>query len=296
MVRAKKKSDDVELAAESKSGVSEELPIEVPSASVELQGEGKRRHGKDFTIVANWKMNKTIREALAYVQQLPKLLEGSMLPVWLAVPFTAIRSVRDALPSSYVVGAQNMNDATSGAFTGEIAAAMIKEAGGDFVLLGHSERRRYFHESDSFINQKVLRALQSELCPVVCIGEDYDQREGGRTEEVLKAQLEGGLQGVAPHQFSSCLIAYEPVWAIGTGKTATPDLVKETHLLIHSMLQALCGGSTGILPPILYGGSVSPATAEALATTEGVGGFLVGTASLEPESFAKIIRLSENVR
>jgi triosephosphate isomerase len=251
---------------------------------------------REFTLVANWKMNKTIREALEYVEKLSPLLEGVALPIWLSVPYTAIYAVREKLGSLYHVGAQNMNDATSGAFTGEIAAAMIKDAGGDFVLLGHSERRQYFHESDEFINRKVLRALESSLRPVICIGEGYDEREGGTTISVLERQLTEGLKGVGVDRILECMIAYEPIWAIGTGKTATPELVQETHGMIRSVLSSLYDEAVALQMAILYGGSVSVTSTEALAKTEGVDGFLIGTASLDPESFAKIIHLSENAR
>lgn len=249
-----------------------------------------------FTLIANWKMNKTIQEALQYVEQLPPLLEGVGLPVWLAVPFTALHAVREKIGAAYHVGAQNMNDASSGAFTGEIAAAMIKDAGGDFVLLGHSERRQYFHESDEFINKKVLRALESSLRPVLCIGENYDEREEGSTNAVLERQLTEGLKGVAADRILECMIAYEPIWAIGTGKTATKELVEETHGMIRAVIASLYEETVGSQISILYGGSVSVASTEALAKTEGVDGFLIGTASLDPESFAKIAHLSENAR
>jgi triosephosphate isomerase len=251
---------------------------------------------REFLIVANWKMNKTIREAVGYIEKLPELVQGLTIPLWFAVPFTAIRSVREGLPKEFHVGAQNMNDATSGAFTGEIAAVMITEAGGDFVILGHSERRQYFHESDEFINKKVKRALESSLRPILCIGEGYDQREAGETEAVLKKQLEEGFSGVSSDQIASCIIAYEPIWAIGTGKTATPDLVQQTHATIRSVLAAQFNDDVAAKIPILYGGSVSLSSAEALTTTEGVDGFLIGTASLDPETFAKITRISENAR
>jgi triosephosphate isomerase len=241
-------------------------------------------------------MNKTIREALSYVEKLPELLQGIKTPLWFAVPFTAIHAVREKLPREYHVGAQNMNDATSGAFTGEIAAIMITEAGGDFVILGHSERRQYFHESNEFIHKKILRAFESTLRPILCIGEGFDQREAGETEAVLKKQLEEGLQGVTKEQMASCIIAYEPIWAIGTGKTATPDLVQETHATIRSILSDLFNTDVAARTPILYGGSVSLASAPALASIEGVDGFLIGTASLDPEGFAKIAALSENAR
>jgi triosephosphate isomerase len=249
---------------------------------------------KQFTVIANWKMNKTIREAVTYVEVLPPLLEGVHVPIWLAVPFTAIHSVRQRLGAPFVIGAQNMNDASSGAFTGEIAAAMVKEAGADFVLIGHSERRHYFHESDEFINKKVLRALESSLHPVLCIGEGYEEREEKRTEEVLKRQLTDGLKGVSKEQIVECMIAYEPVWAIGTGKAATPEIVQETHRAIRQVIASLYDDSVADTLSIVYGGSVSVATAADLAKTEGVDGFLIGTASLDPETFAKIAHLSDN--
>jgi triosephosphate isomerase len=250
---------------------------------------------KEFTLIANWKMNKTIREALKYVESLLSLLEGVTLPIWLAVPFTAIHSVRERLALPFVIGAQNMNDATSGAFTGEIAAAMIKDAGGDFVLLGHSERRQYFHESDEFINRKVHRALESSLHPVLCIGEGYEEREGGKTQDVVERQLTEGLKDVMKEQILKCMIAYEPIWAIGTGKTATTEIVEETHAIIRKVIASLFDDDIAAQMPILYGGSVSSSSsADILAKTEGVNGFLIGTASLDPESFAKIARMSEN--
>lgn len=258
------------------------------------KGSKSQAQGKEPILIANWKMNKTIREALQYVEVLPPLLEGLSLPVWLAVPFTAIHSVRQRVGPPFVIGAQNMNDATAGAFTGEIAGVMIKEAGGEFVLLGHSERRQYFHESDEYIHRKVLRALETSLSPVLCVGEGYEDREAGKTVEVLTRQLTGGLKGVSAEQILSCLVAYEPIWAIGTGKTATPELVQETHAAIRKIIASQFDEETARNISVLYGGSVSPATAESLAKTEGVDGFLVGTASLDPESFAKIVHLSHN--
>jgi triosephosphate isomerase len=240
-------------------------------------------------------MNKTIQEAVKYVESLPSLLQGVTLPIWLAVPFTAIHAVKEKLGAPYVVGAQNMNDATHGAFTGEIAGVMLKEAGAEFVLLGHSERRQYFHESDEFINRKVLRALEAALRPVLCIGEGYDEREGGQTRAVVERQLTQGLKGVTGEHILECMIAYEPIWAIGTGKSATPEIVLETHATIRSVVASLFDEAIAANISILYGGSVSPASADSLAKTEGVDGFLIGTASLDPESFAKIAHLSENV-
>jgi triosephosphate isomerase len=255
----------------------------------------KKAMNREFTIIANWKMNKTIREATEYVDSLVKGLEGRTIGVWLGVPFTAIHPLSEKLANTGIlVGAQNMNDATHGAFTGEIAGIMIKEAGGEFVILGHSERRQYFHESDEFINKKILRAVECKLKPVFCIGEGYEDRESGNTKNILEKQLSEGLKGVPAEELGSFIIAYEPVWAIGTGKTATPEMVEETHAMIRNIIEGLYSKDVAMSLPIVYGGSVSLQSAEALTKTEGVDGFLVGTASLVPETFAKIVQLSEN--
>ena len=184
----------------------------------------KRVDIKPFYVVANWKMNKTIREADKYIDELKTLIENEEATLWIAVPYTAIHACREKLPKKILVGAENMNDAEKGAFTGEVAGVMLKEAGADFVLLGHSERRQHFHETNEFINKKVLRALSDKLVPVLCIGEGFEEREAHKMRDVLKGQLEKCLAGVSKSQAEKILIAYEPVWAIGTGKTATPEL------------------------------------------------------------------------
>ena len=252
----------------------------------------KKTSKRPFTVIANWKMNKTISQAQQYAEKLPEFYEGIENSIWLAVPFTAIHPVRSSLPDRFRVGAQNMNDASSGAFTGEVAGEMITDAGGDFVLLGHSERRSYFHESDEFINRKVLRALESSLSVVLCIGETFEQREAGETKEVLSRQLSLGLASVRKEDLTRCLIAYEPVWAIGTGKTATPEMVLDTHGMVRSSLSSLYDEESAQSMPVLYGGSVSASSSEALSKIEGVDGFLVGTASLDPETFAKIAQFA----
>lgn len=255
----------------------------------------KKDHERRFFVVANWKMNKTIREAETYIDELIPLIAGVQEPIWVAVPYTAIHACRQKFPAAIPVGAQNMNDASSGAFTGEVAGLMLKEAGADFVLLGHSERRQYFHETDEFINKKVLRAFEVPLKPILCIGEGFEERETKKTQEVLEKQLTDCLNGVTKEQMAGLMIAYEPIWAIGTGKAATSELVKETHADIRSILEKLFDKDVSTQTILLYGGSVSASTAETLASTEGVDGFLVGTASLDPQSFAKIASLSENV-
>jgi triosephosphate isomerase (TIM) len=259
-----------------------------------MPGKSKKRAVRSFLQVANWKMNKTIREAHEFIKQFMQVHTSSNQAIWFAVPFTDIRSVHDIVQGNFEVGAQNMNDATSGAYTGEIAAQMLLEAGATFVIVGHSERRKYFHEDDAFINRKVLRALESSLKPILCIGETYDEREDKATEAVLEKQLSEGLKGVSSEQIGTCIIAYEPVWAIGTGKTATPEIVEETHASIRNILEKLYDAEVAKEVCLLYGGSVSAVSAQVLSKTPGVDGFLIGTASLDPESFAKIIALSEN--
>ncbi len=242
-------------------------------------------------IVANWKMNKTIREASEYIKELVPLLPQykKELHVWLSVPFTTFQAVQECLSgSSILFGAQNMNDASPGSFTGEIASSMLKEAGCSFVILGHSERRRYFHETDELIQKKVRRAIDSGLTPILCIGETYDEREAGHTESILEKQIRIATEGLTPKDISKLIIAYEPVWAIGTGKSATPDIVEKAHECITKMCSSLLQDGDQRLP-ILYGGSVTHESAKELIDIPNVDGFLVGTASLQPNSFAKII-------
>jgi len=251
---------------------------------------------ESFIVIANWKMNKTIVEAQSYAKDFPSLLGDLSVGVWLAVPFTTIRALREMFAATSIqIGAQNMHDATSGAFTGEIAASMLQEVGAQFVILGHSERRQYFHETDAFIHRKLMRAFEGSLQPVLCIGEGEEDRASGKTEDLLREQLTVAFENVPKEKALSTILAYEPVWAIGTGKTATPEIVKETHEMIRKIMGEIYSAAFAKKLSIVYGGSVSPATAEELAKIKGVNGFLVGTASLRPESFAKIAQLSDNV-
>jgi triosephosphate isomerase len=222
-------------------------------------------------IVANWKMHKTAAEA-------KKFLQGLAVPknvrVMVAPPFTAISAAAEAA-KNVAIGAQNMHEAEAGAFTGEISAEMLKSAGAQFVILGHSERRKLLHESDAFIAQKVRRALSSGLLPILCIGETEAERRKGITNDALRRQLEGVELG-------KMMIAYEPIWAIGTGKTATPEMAEETHLAIRSMI-----GTDNI--PLLYGGSVTPQNVQSLLKQPHIDGALVGGASLDVHQFTQII-------
>lgn len=234
-------------------------------------------------------MYKTVQEAVAFVQG----LLNANLPkkAYIAVPFTAISDASHlAKKSNIIIGAQNMNDANEGAYTGEIAGTMLKEAGAEFVLLGHSERRRYFNETDELINRKVLKAIEDNLLPILCIGETYEEKEQLQTETVLRKQLELCLSGIDPsHKF---VIAYEPVWAIGTGHTATPQVANDTQAFIRNTLSELFSPALAENISIIYGGSVSESNVAALTQQPNVDGVLVGGASLSLESFINIVQNS----
>ena len=244
---------------------------------------------RDLIIVGNWKMYKTTREASAYLEEFLPLIEGANAKVFLAVPHTSIATAaKSAKGTGVTIGAQNMNDAREGAFTGEIAALMLKEAGAEFVLLGHSERRHVFGEKNEFIQRKVVRALQDDLTPILCVGETSAERESGRTEEVIQNQISECLEGVPKEEAGKLIVAYEPVWAIGTGKTATPEMAQQIHAFCRSCLSDLFGKRKGDLIPILYGGSVNVKNVEELTLQEDIDGVLVGGASLDPNILAEI--------
>lgn len=251
---------------------------------------------RDLIVIGNWKMYKTSRETSAYIEQLLPKIEGCKASVFLAVPFTSIASAAaSARQAKMEVGAQNMNDARDGAFTGEIAALMLKEAGASFVLLGHSERRHIFGETDAFIHRKVLRALSDDLRPVLCVGETLDERNGGETEEVLKKQIETALEGVPEEKAGELILAYEPVWAIGTGKNATPEMAEEAHAFCRQCLSELFGKRKAGQISILYGGSVKPENVRSLVSEKDIDGVLVGGAALDPESLSEIIQQCEGI-
>lgn len=246
-------------------------------------------------IVGNWKMNKTIEEALNFVDTVAPTITNADSTVMLAVPYTAIKSLSDKTKESkIVIGAQNMNAASEGAFTGEVAAVMLKEAGAQFVILGHSERRKLFSESNDEINRKVKKALESDLQPILCIGEEYEDHQSGNTHQVLKSQLEECLCGIDKDAFSRIIIAYEPVWAIGTGLSLDAVAAGQVHADIRTYLEELCGKKLAQEAVVIYGGSVNLTNAKSFLSTEGVDGLLIGSASLHPETFAKIIELGQN--
>lgn len=243
-------------------------------------------------IAANWKMYKTPAEAQEFVKAFLPLVAGHDRDEIILFPSdTSLAAVVPAAAGSKAaVGGQNIYFADEGAFTGETSPVMLKATGATHVILGHSERRRYFGETDETVNKKLVLALQHGLKPVVCIGEVLAEREGGKTEEVLLRQVRGAFAGITAEHAASVVIAYEPVWAIGTGKTATPEMAAEAHAIVRKEIAAALGQPAADAMRILYGGSVKPANATALMNEPGIDGALVGGASLDPQSFAKIVK------
>jgi triosephosphate isomerase len=249
---------------------------------------------RKLIIAGNWKMNKTVAEALDLVRGL-KLELANIKEVDLVVcpPFTALSEVSKAvLDSNLRLGAQNMSEQNVGAYTGEIAAGMLKEFSVRYVILGHSERRQYQKESDDLIAKKAQAAHAASLKPIVCVGETLAEREGGQTEKVLETQVRGSLAGSTKEQMAETVVAYEPVWAIGTGKTATTAQAQETHAFIRGLLVKMFDETVARRVRIQYGGSVKPANARELMSQTDVDGALVGGASLEARSFGDIVKNS----
>lgn len=249
---------------------------------------------RKLIIAGNWKMNKTVAEALDLVNGLKREL-ANVKEVDLVVcpPFTALSEVSKAiLDSNLRLGAQNMSEHAVGAYTGEIAAVMLKEFSVRYVILGHSERRQYQKESNDLVARKALAAHAAALKPIVCIGETLEEREAGRTEAVLETQLTGSLAGFSAAQVQETIIAYEPVWAIGTGRNATPDQAESAHAFIRRTLATKYGDTVARYVRIQYGGSVKPVNARELMSLPDVDGALVGGASLEVRSFSDIVKNS----
>ena len=243
-------------------------------------------------IAANWKMYKTPHEAKAFVESFLPLIAGhDRDEIALFPSVTSLATVVEAAAgSNVVVGLQNMHYAEDGAFTGETSAAMLKAVGATHTLIGHSERRQYFNETDEVVNKKLHTALKHSIVPVVCVGEVLAEREGYQTAEVLKFQITAALTGVTAHAAAPIVIAYEPVWAIGTGKTATPQMAVEAHQIIRAEVAKLLGDPVAEAVRILYGGSVKPENACDLLCQAEIDGALVGGASLKPDSFASIVK------
>lgn len=244
-------------------------------------------------IAGNWKMNKTVKEAVAFVSELREALAGlgNLPEIIVAPPFTALSAVSEAIGGSSIsLAAQNIHEAEKGAFTGEISAEMVREAGCHFVIIGHSERRTLFGETNERINKKLLAALKAGLEPIFCVGETLPEREGKRVAEVIEKQLKEGLNNLDDGDIGRVIVAYEPVWAIGTGKTASPAEAQDVHSFIRSWIVGLYGKELAAETVILYGGSVTPGNISDLMSQADVNGALVGGASLNVETFTKIVR------
>ena len=241
-------------------------------------------------VAGNWKMFKGVADAVAYAKEFRSLVKDlNDVELVIAPPFTAVHAVADALRNSGIATAgQDCFWEKEGAFTGAVSAPMLKEAGAALVILGHSERRRVFGDTDADVTRKIHAAYAAGLAPIACIGETLEEREAGRTFEVLDTQLKAVIDGVTAEQFAQMVIAYEPVWAIGTGRNATPEQAQEAHAHVRARLRAWLGAEAADKCQILYGGSVKPDNAKAILQQPDVDGALVGGASLDPQGFFAI--------
>lgn len=242
-------------------------------------------------MAGNWKMYKTAAETRTYFERfLPLVRETREREIVVCPPFPSLETAMAETNGSRVqIGAQNLYWGAEGAVTGEVSGPMLQSIGCTHVIVAHSERREYFNESDQDVVRKTKAALSVDLTPIVCIGERLAERESGQTEAILVSQFRGGLSELEPDEFSRVVIAYEPVWAIGTGKTATPEIAEEAHRIIRTQAEAAFGPAAASALRILYGGSVKPDNTKALMAKEEIDGVLVGGASLNPESFAAIV-------
>ena len=241
-------------------------------------------------VAGNWKMNKTVAEAATLAGEVLELLDASAAEAVLCPPFTALKSVGDLVrESSLRLGAQNVHWEPKGAYTGEISAAMLRELGCSYVIVGHSERRTLFHETDENVRRRVETILEAGMRPIVCVGETLEEREAGRTEAVVGQQLKGGLAGIG-ERLSETVIAYEPVWAIGTGRTATVEQVHQVHAFVRGLVGEMAGNDVAAGIRIQYGGSVKPSNAAELFALDDVDGGLIGGACLEASSFVEIVK------
>jgi len=241
-------------------------------------------------IAGNWKMNTDVNEAENLCKELIPLTKNvENVEIIICPPFTNLQTVNNTIKDSNIMlGAQNMNPNESGAFTGEISANMLKSIGCTHVIIGHSERRNIYNESDEFINSKVKSAIKNKLIPIVCVGETLEEREANKTKEIIGSQVEAALKEVEKN--NDIIIAYEPVWAIGTGKTATPQMAQEIHAFIREILATIYDEESSQAIRILYGGSMKPANAKELLAEIDIDGGLIGGAALKAESFSEIIK------
>ncbi len=242
-------------------------------------------------MAGNWKLFKTPAETSAFFEEFkPLVADTTGCEIVICPPFVSVPAAAGATNGTRIeIGGQNVFWEKEGAYTGEIAGAMLVDAGAKWVIIGHSERRQYFGETDETVLKRTVAALEAGLKPIICVGELLDDREAGKTESVLVGQFQGGIAGLTPEQFAKVTIAYEPVWAIGTGKTATPEIAADAHKVLRAQVAARFGDETAGAVRILYGGSVKPANVKELMAQEEIDGSLVGGASLKPDSFAAIV-------
>ena len=246
-------------------------------------------------IAGNWKMNKTVAEAVSMVSTLKAAVaDVSDVTLVICPTFLAVKSVADALSDSNIaVGGQDMFWETCGAFTGQVSAEMLLEAGATYVIIGHSERRQFFGETNETVNRKVKKALATGLNPIVCVGEMLEDREAGKTEQVIDDHVTNGLAGLTAEDMKSVILAYEPVWAIGTGKTASPEQAQDVHAFIRGRLAQLWDQETADAVVIQYGGSVKPDNVKDLMAKPDIDGGLIGGAALQADSFEKLARFND---
>ncbi|WP_244833791.1 triose-phosphate isomerase [Clostridium sp. BJN0001] len=241
-------------------------------------------------IAGNWKMNKTVDEAVKVVKELAPLVKDAKCDVVICPTFVCLDAVKKAVEGTNIkIGAQNMHFEESGAFTGEVSPSMLETLGIDYVILGHSERRTYFNETDSALNKKVKKAFEHNLLPILCCGETLEQRESGITNDFIAIQIKSDLAGLTKEQAEKVVIAYEPIWAIGTGKTATKEQANETIAAIRNVVAGMFGKEVADKVRIQYGGSVKPNTIKEQMAMSDIDGALVGGASLKAEDFSKIV-------
>ena len=245
-------------------------------------------------IAGNWKMNMLPNEAIEYIQAFEPLVKDAKAEVILCVPYTDLfYCLMNAQNTNIKIGAQNVHFEEKGAYTGEVSAKMLKSIGVEYVIIGHSERRQYFAETDETVNKKIKAALENELKPIVCVGETLEQRESGKTEEIITTQTKLALEGLTKEQVKGIIIAYEPIWAIGTGKTATSEDANNSIKAIRKEIASIYGEDIAEKVIIQYGGSVKSSNAKELFACSDIDGGLVGGASLKPEEFSKIVKYDE---
>ena len=245
-------------------------------------------------IAGNWKMNMLPNEAIDYIQAFEPLVKDAEAEVILCVPYTDLfYCLMNAQGTNIKIGAQNMHFAETGAYTGEVSAKMLKSIGVEYVIIGHSERRQYYNETDETVNKKLKAAFENELKPIVCVGESLEEREAGKTEEIITSQTRLALEGLTNEQVKATIIAYEPIWAIGTGKTATSEDANNSIKAIREEVKRIYGEEVSEEVIIQYGGSVKSSNAKELFTTSDIDGGLVGGASLKPDEFSKIVNYNK---